>query len=99
MNVKETLEFAGAEILQDAVDDLFMDNCRLIRTNNKMREALQRIDLNYRESSNLPLEAQAYCMRSEAKVGLESESAENWNKELNELQEQFPNAQIKLLTV
>jgi hypothetical protein len=38
-------------------------------------------------------------MRSEAKVGLESQSAENWNNELTELKEQFPNAQIKLLTV
>jgi len=99
MNVKETLEFAGEEILQDAVDDLYMDNCRLIRNNQKMREALQRIELNYRESSNLSLEVQAYCMRSEAKVGLESQSAENWNNELTELKEQFPNAQIKLLTV
>jgi hypothetical protein len=48
----------------------------------KMRAALRRIDVDYREASGLPLHLQAYCMRSEAKVALGLESAEAWAVEL-----------------
>lgn len=55
--------------------------------NKKLRDALARINANYREAGGLPLHLQAYCMRSEAKVALGLQSEENWQEELSHIKQ------------